>query len=135
MPIQMQQGKLRGSTSKDAMPIGPFRTFTQGVNVSTLGERFEAGAEVTPETLMAVRVLRHLNHPVKILGNGELSVALTVTAHGFSAAARQKIEAAGGTAIVLGSADEPPITPVADSSIPLGDPPTQPETVEDEPEA
>ena len=107
MPIQMQQGKLRGSTSKDAMPIGPFRTFTQGVNVSTLGDRFEAGAEVTPETLLALRVLRHLHHPVKILGNGELSIALTVSAHGFSAGARQKIEAAGGTAIVLGSAEGP----------------------------
>src|SRR6266704_6612108 len=50
MPIYMRLGKLRGSTSKDAMPIGPFRTRTSAVNVRDL-ERFEAGAEVTPDTL------------------------------------------------------------------------------------
>jgi large subunit ribosomal protein L15 len=105
-PPQMQLGKQRGSTKKMSMPMGPFRTFTQGVNVSVLAARFEKGAEVTPETLLAMGVLRHLHHPVKILGDGELGHALVVRAHGFSAGARQKIEAAGGTVTVIG-ADEP----------------------------
>src|SRR3954447_14748831 len=102
MPLHMQQGKLRGPHKKTSMPMGPFRTHTQGVNVRDLEKRFTAGAEVTPETLLASGLLRHLRHPVKILGQGELSVALTVTAHGFSASARQKIEAAGGSARLLG---------------------------------
>ena len=89
------------------MPVGPFRTFTHGVNVSSLAARFEAGAEVTPEALLAARVLRTLRHPVKILGDGEISVALTVHAHRFSASARQKIEAAGGTAQVIEIPSEP----------------------------
>src|ERR671927_1731948 len=50
MPLYMRLGKLRGSTSKDAMPIGPFRTRTSAVNVRDL-ERFEDGSEVTPESL------------------------------------------------------------------------------------
>jgi large subunit ribosomal protein L15 len=107
MPLHMQVPKLRGVHSKDAMPMGPFRTFTHGVNVSSLAERFEAGAEVTPEVLLAARVLRTLRHPVKILGDGEIGVALTVHAHGFSASARQKIEAAGGTVVVIGGEDVP----------------------------
>jgi large subunit ribosomal protein L15 len=53
MPLYMRLGKLRGSTSKDAMPIVPFMTRTQPVNLKALEERFEAGAEVTPETLKA----------------------------------------------------------------------------------
>ena len=111
MPLHMQVPKLRGVHSKDAMPMGPFRTFTHGVNVSALAGRFEAGAEVTPEVLLAARVLRTLRHPVKILGDGEIGVALTVHAHGFSASARQKIEAAGGTVVLIGGEDvpEPPV--------------------------
>src|SRR5919197_40725 len=50
MPVYMRLGKQRGSTSKDAMPIGPFRTSTVPVNVGSLAGRFEEGAEVTPET-------------------------------------------------------------------------------------
>ena len=72
MPLHMQVPKLRGAHSKDSMPIGPFRTYTHGVNVSALAARFEAGAEVTPEALLAARVLRTLRHPVKILGDGEI---------------------------------------------------------------
>ena len=107
MPLHMQVPKLRGAHSKDAMPVGPFRTFTHGVNVSSLAARFEAGAEVTPEALLAARVLRTLRHPVKILGDGEISVALTVHAHRFSASARQKIEAAGGTVVLINPVEEP----------------------------
>jgi large subunit ribosomal protein L15 len=96
MPIYMRVSKLRGSTKKMSMPIGPFRTYTSPVNVEQLAG-FEAGTEVTPELLRQAGVLRHLRHPVKILGRGELSVKLTVTAHAVSASAREKIEAAGGT--------------------------------------
>src|SRR5205809_8031003 len=51
MPIYMRIGKLRGSTSKDAMPVGPFRTYTQPVNVRHL-DRFEAGDVVSPDSLV-----------------------------------------------------------------------------------
>jgi large subunit ribosomal protein L15 len=101
MPIDMRLPKLRGNTSADAMPIGPFRTYSQPVNLRDLEERFEAGAEVTPEALKAKRLIRKLSVDVKILGIGELSKALTVSAHGFSKTAREKIEAAGGSVIWL----------------------------------
>jgi large subunit ribosomal protein L15 len=96
MPIYMRIGKLRGSTSKDAMPVGPFRTSTQPVNVRDL-DRFEAGDEVTPETLVAKRVIKNTRTDVKLLGVGEVRKKLTVRVHAISAAARGKIEAAGGT--------------------------------------
>ena len=99
-PIYMRLGKQRGATSKDAMPIGPHRTFSQPVNVRDL-ERFESGTEVTPEVLVGAGLVKNLRLDVKILGEGELSKALTVSAHGFSASARRKIEAAGGTAVSL----------------------------------
>ena len=97
MPLDMWLPKLRGNTSADAMPIGPFRTYSQPVNLRDLEDRFEAGAEVTPETLKAKRLIRKVSVDVKILGIGELSKALSVSAHGFSKSAREKIEAAGGT--------------------------------------
>jgi large subunit ribosomal protein L15 len=100
MPIYMRVGKLRGSTSKDAMPIGPFRTKTQGVNVRDL-ERFDAGTEVTPDSLKAAGLIRTTRFDVKILGQGELTRKLTVSAHNFSKTAREKIEAAGGTLVWL----------------------------------
>jgi large subunit ribosomal protein L15 len=96
MPIYMRLGKQRGSTSKDAMPIGPFRTTTVPVNVSAL-DRFDDGAEVTLEGLVEAGVIKNTKTDVKILGNGELKKKLTVSAHGFSKSAREKIEAAGGT--------------------------------------
>jgi large subunit ribosomal protein L15 len=95
MPIDMRLPKLRGNTS--AMPIGPFRTYSQPVNLRDLEERFEAGEEVTPEALKAKRLIRKVSVDVKILGIGELSKALSVSAHGFSKTAKEKIEAAGGT--------------------------------------
>jgi large subunit ribosomal protein L15 len=97
MPIDMRLPKLRGNTSADAMPIGPFRTYSQPVNLRDLEERFEAGEEVTPEALKAKRLIRKVSVDVKILGIGELSKALSVSAHGFSKTAKEKIEAAGGT--------------------------------------
>ena len=101
MPIDMRLGKLRGNTSADAMPIGPFRTYSQPVNLRDLEERFEAGAEVTPEALKAKRLIRKVSVDVKVLGVGELTKALTVSAHGFSKTAKEKIEKAGGTAVWL----------------------------------
>ena len=105
MPMYMRLPKQRGSTSKDAMPVGPFRTFTQGVNVRDLETRFDAGADVTPEALKEQGLIRNLRTDVKILGHGDLSKKLTVTAHRFSATAREKIESAGGTVVAL--RDEP----------------------------
>ena len=69
---------------------------TQPVNVSDLEARFDAGAEVTPETLRAAGLATR-KHPVKVLGRGEISTKLTVRAHAFSGSAKEKIEAAGGT--------------------------------------
>jgi ribosomal protein L15 len=97
MPIDMRLGKLRGITSADAMPIGPFRTYSQPVNVADLEARFDAGAEVTPEALKASGLIRKLSVDVKVLGNGELTKTLSVTAHSFSKSAVEKIEAAGGS--------------------------------------
>jgi large subunit ribosomal protein L15 len=101
MPLYMRLGKQRGSTSKDAMPIGPHRTRTAGVNVSELERVFDDGAEVTIEALAEKRLIRNTRIDVKILGNGELRKKLIVTAHLFSKSAAEKIEAAGGTATAL----------------------------------
>jgi large subunit ribosomal protein L15 len=101
MPTYMRMGKQRGSTSKDAMPIGPFRTQTWSVNVRDLEKRFEAGADVTPELLKECGLIRNLGRDVKILGHGELTLKLIVSAHSFSKSAVEKIEAAGGTATWL----------------------------------
>ena len=95
-PIHMRTRKLRGPTKKMSMPFEPFRTHTQPVNVSDLDARFDAGSEVTPETLK-VAGLATRKHPVKVLGRGDISTKLTVRAHAFSATAKEKIEAAGGT--------------------------------------
>jgi large subunit ribosomal protein L15 len=100
MPLAMRTAKLRGNTSADAMPIGPFRTVTQGINIRDL-ERFDAGDEVTPETLKAKGLIRSLRQDVKLLGSGDLTKKLTITVHAASKTAREKVEAAGGTLTVL----------------------------------
>jgi large subunit ribosomal protein L15 len=99
-PIHMRMRKLRGPHMKKSMPFEPFRTHSQPVNVAELESRFDAGAEVTPEALRAAGLATR-NHPVKVLGRGEISKKLTVRAHAFSASAREKIEAAGGTAELI----------------------------------
>ncbi len=101
MPLYMRLGKQKGSTSKDAMPIVPFMTRTAPVNVRDLEARFDSGAEVTPESLVAAGLLKNTKIDVKILANGDLTKALTVSAHGFSKTAREKIEQAGGTIVWL----------------------------------
>ncbi len=98
-PLSRKLATLRGFNNK-------WKVYYQPVNVGTLEERFESGATVTPEALRAAGVLKHLREPVKILGDGELTKPLTVVAHAFSASARAKIEAAGGTVTVLGDAGE-----------------------------
>jgi large subunit ribosomal protein L15 len=100
MPIYMRVGKLRGSTSADAMPIGPFRTSTVPVNLRDL-DRFDAGDVVTPESLVEKRLIKNTKTDVKLLASGEISKKLTVRVHAISAAAREKIEAAGGTVELL----------------------------------
>src|SRR5215203_4308918 len=96
-PIHMRMRKLRGPHMKKSMPFENFRTKTQPVNLRDLEARFDKGAEVTPDSLREQGLATRKNVPVKVLGQGELSKALTVHAHGFSTTARQKIEAAGGT--------------------------------------
>ncbi|NUL82740.1 MAG: 50S ribosomal protein L15 [Armatimonadetes bacterium] len=71
------------------------------VNVSTLSKRFNAGDEITPETLKKMRIVRKLLDGIKILGNGEIDKALKVSAHAFTGSAEEKIKAAGGEAIRL----------------------------------
>jgi large subunit ribosomal protein L15 len=100
-PIHMRMRKLRGPNKKMSMPFEPFRTHTQPVNLADLEARFDAGADVTPDSLRAAGLATKRDIPVKILGRGELSKKLTVTAHGFSKSARKAIEDAGGTCNVL----------------------------------
>ena len=107
MPVYMQQGKLRGSNRKMSMPMGPFRTHSVPVNVGRL-EVFESGAVVDPQALAAKGLVKNNANrawPVKILAQGEIDRPLTVRAHAVSAAARAKIEAAGGTVELIGGAE------------------------------
>jgi large subunit ribosomal protein L15 len=106
MPLYMRLGKQRGSTSKDAMPIGPHRTATQAVNVGELERVFAAGDEVTIEKLLEKGLVKSTRIDVKILGGGALEKKLHVTAHRFSKSAAERIEAAGGTATALREAAE-----------------------------
>jgi large subunit ribosomal protein L15 len=99
-PIHMRMRKLRGPHKKQSMPFESFRTSTQPVNVADLEERFEVGAEVNPRSLKE-KGLATRKDPVKILARGEISKRLDVHAHAFSAAAREKIEAAGGACHTL----------------------------------
>ncbi len=100
-PLHMRMRKLRGPHMKKSMPFEPFRTHSQPVNLSDLN-RFEDNAEVTPATLREKGLAKRRRTPVKILARGELErKGLAVSAQGFSAAAREKIEAAGGSCTVV----------------------------------
>jgi large subunit ribosomal protein L15 len=96
----MRMRKLRGPNKKTSMPFEPFRTHNQPVNLSDLEARFDAGAEVSPDSLRAAGLATRRD-PVKILGKGDISKKLTVRAHAFSATAKEKIEAAGGSVEVI----------------------------------
>ena len=109
IPVYMQQGKLRGSNRKMSMPMGPFRTHSVPVNVGALSV-FDAGATVDLDALAAKGLVKNnVNRawPVKILAGGEIDRALTVRVEAISAAARAKIEAAGGTVELIGEASTP----------------------------
>src|SRR3954454_2274387 len=93
MPLHMRLPKLRGFKN-------PFRTEYQVVNLDRLGELFPDGGDVTVEDLVARGAVRK-GQPVKVLGTGDISVAVHVTVHKFSATAKDKIAAAGGTATEL----------------------------------
>ena len=93
MPLHMRLPKLRGFKN-------PFRVEYQVVNLSKLAELYPEGGEVGVDDLVAKGAVRDGNL-VKVLGNGDVTVALTVKAHAFSASAKNKIEAAGGTATQL----------------------------------
>jgi large subunit ribosomal protein L15 len=97
MPIHMRMRKLRGPHMKKSMPFEMFRTHTQAVNLQDLERRFESGQEATLAALQARGLGARKGVPVKILAKGTISKPLTVHAHAFSAAAREAIEAAGGT--------------------------------------
>ena len=101
MPLHMRMRKLRGPTKKMSMPFEPFRTHTQPVNLEDLEARFDDGAEVTLEALREKGLAKRKGVAVKVLGRGELNKKLTVHAHKFSATARERIEAAGGTVQVI----------------------------------
>ena len=101
MPLHMRMRKLRGPTKKMSMPFEPFRTHTQPVNLLDLEARFEKGDSVTLETLHSHGLCTKKGVPVKVLAKGEITKPLTVHAHKFSAAAREAIEAAGGTCQVI----------------------------------
>jgi len=100
MPLHMQMRKLRGPTKKMSMPFEPFRTHTLAVNLSDLERRFDDGADVTLDALREQGFKPGKDVKLKVLAKGELNKKLTVHAHAFSASAREKIEAAGGTAVV-----------------------------------
>jgi large subunit ribosomal protein L15 len=142
MPIYMRLGKLRGATSKDAMPIGPHRTHSQGVNVRELERVFDAGTEVTPELLKANRLIRSTRIDVKILGHGDLTKKLAISAHNFSKSAREKIEGAGGSIVWLRGEPAPRVkkqrkrpAPVAEESGESAEPESAEEAPEQEPES
>ncbi len=100
-PIHMRMRKLRGPHMKKSMPFEPFRTHTQAVNLLDLEARFQSGEAVTLEALRTKGLGTKKDIPVKVLAKGEISKPLTVHAHAFSKAAREKIEAAGGTCQVI----------------------------------
>jgi large subunit ribosomal protein L15 len=101
MPIHMRMRKLRGPHMKKSMPFEPFRTHTQPVNIAALESRFDAGTEVTIELMKANGLGTRKDVPVKVLAKGELSKAMTVHAHAFSAGARERIEAVGGSCEIV----------------------------------
>jgi large subunit ribosomal protein L15 len=101
MPIHMRMRKLRGPHMKKSMPFEMFRTHTQAVNLKDLDARFDSGADVTLEALKAAGLGTRKDIPVKILAKGEISKPLTVHAHKFSGSAKEAIEAAGGTVVVV----------------------------------
>lgn len=90
LPLVRRLPHLRGFTNRNRVAYQP-------VNVGLLAERFDAGADITPDMLAEERMIRRNGGPVVVLGDGKCDKPLHIHAHRFSASARQKIEAAGGT--------------------------------------
>ena len=97
-PTSRKYHTLRGFNNKWRVPYQP-------INLAAL-DRFDAGSTVTPETLLQAGLLRHLREPVKVLGNGDITKNLTISAHRFSETAKAKIEKAGGIATLIDPEDE-----------------------------
>jgi large subunit ribosomal protein L15 len=93
MPLHMRLPKLKGFKN-------PFKVEFQVVNLDKLGELFPDGGTVSVDDLVTRGAVRK-GHPVKVLGQGDISVKVDVTAHAFSGSAREKIEAAGGSATTV----------------------------------
>ena len=93
LPLHMRLPKLKGFTN-------PFRVEFQVVNLDRLGELFPEGGTVTVDDLVAKGAVRK-NQPVKVLGQGDIAVAVQVSAQAFSGSAKDKIEAAGGSVTVI----------------------------------
>jgi large subunit ribosomal protein L15 len=100
MPLSMRIPKQRGNTSKDAMPVGPFRTYAQPVNLRDL-DRFADGEAITPESLKEKGLIRSLRKDVKLLGVGRVSRRLDITIHYASVSAANKVRGVGGTLTLL----------------------------------
>jgi len=131
MPIHMRLRKLRGPHMKKSMPFEQFRTQTQPVNLKDLEARFDAGAEVTPESLREKGLATRKDVPVKILAQGDLTRKLTVRVHFASKAAQEKIQGAGGTVELL--VEPKKKKTAAPKPAPAAEP--EPETAEPEAEA
>ncbi|MEP6870754.1 MAG: 50S ribosomal protein L15 [Anaerolineaceae bacterium] len=97
-PTSRKYHTLRGFNNKWRVPYQP-------INLSAL-DRFDAGSAVTPETLLQAGLLRHLREPLKVLGNGDITKKLTISAHRFSETAKAKIEKAGGTVMLISPEEE-----------------------------
>ncbi len=107
-PIHMRMRKLRGPHMRKSMPFEQFRTHTQPVNLLDLEARFDKGESVTLDAMKAKGLATRKDIPVKVLAKGSISKPLTVHAHAFSKAAREQIEAAGGTCQLVAAADAGP---------------------------
>jgi large subunit ribosomal protein L15 len=92
MPLHMRLPKLKGFKN-------PFKVEFQVVNLDRINELFPDGGQITVDGLVTKGAVRD-GHPVKVLGQGDLSVKVDITAQAFSASAKEKIEAAGGTVTV-----------------------------------
>jgi len=131
MPIHMRMRKLRGPHMKKSMPFEQFgRTRTQPVNLKDLETRFDAGAEVTPDSLREKGLATRKDVPVKILAGGDLGKKLTVRVHYASKAAREKIEGAGGTVELLVEPTKPKPKPQKEKPAPAAEAPPPPDAAE-----
>jgi len=131
MPIHMRLRKLRGPHMKKSMPFEQFgRTHTQPVNLKDLEARFDAGTEVTPDSLREKGLATRRDVPVKVLAQGDITKKLTVRVHAASKAAREKIESAGGSVELLVEPKKTAAPKPAAEAAPAPDAEAAPDTAE-----